>query len=236
MARCPFATWMPVPNHAGGRPGYYGFAVHVQAGNGSCYPEFDNPASQVSSHFWISQGGALQQYVDTGLMAWAEEAGNGYYISCEFEGEPSEAMTAQQMATGGRLLAWCSQSDGFPLVAVDHGGHGVTTHCHYPSGEPDPAWGDHTCPGPGPRLAQIPALITAAGPQPAFLENHMPQMYRNNQTGTPTFGAVFADLGGGVVKGVTGAEYPTFLALYGAPTELDEGAWQTLQAFLGSSS
>lgn len=157
----PVATYKEVPNHSGPRTQRLGFVVHVQVGDGSCYAEFDIPANAASSHFWISQQGAVEQYVDTDLIAWAEEAGNGAYISCEFEGFTPEDMTAQQMSAGEALAAWCSLVDGFPLVAVDHGGTGVTSHCHYPSGQPDPAWGDHSCPGPI-RLAQIPALIAGA--------------------------------------------------------------------------
>jgi hypothetical protein len=155
------AVYKPVVNHSGARTGRLGFVVHVQVGDGSCFAEFDRSSSQASSHFWISKSGVVEQYVETDLVAWAEMAGNGSYLSCEFEGLTTEAMTAAQLAAGAALIAWCATQDGFPLVGADHGGTGVTTHCHYPSGVADPAWGDHSCPGPI-RLAQIPQLIAMA--------------------------------------------------------------------------
>lgn len=161
---CPFALYQPVKNESGPRSAKLGFVQHCEVGNGSCYEEFNNSASQASAHFQILKSGQLLQFVPIDRIAWAEMAGNGEYISCEFEGQITEPLTASQLAAGAKLIAWCAEQDGFPLVVCDHGGHGVTVHCHWqpPNYPSDPSWGNHSCPGPGPRLAQHLTLIQMA--------------------------------------------------------------------------
>jgi len=133
---------------------------------------FHRPGAQVSAHFGIGgpgdpnfTDGALVQWVDTDQVAYAQGAGNWAptsYVGFEVAGYPADPMTPAQVATLGKAIGWAAGVHGFPLVAVDHGGHGVTTHCHYPSGQADPAWGNHSCPGPGPRLGQMPQVLAAA--------------------------------------------------------------------------
>ena len=158
---CPLATWRPVPSHSGPMSAHLGLVVHVQVGSGSCFAEFDIPANQASSTFWIGVDGRLEQYVDTEVMAWTEMAGNGLYDSVETEGQPANPLTARQADMLAALMAWGHHVLGWPLVLVDHGGTGVTTHAHYPSGAPDPAWGGHPCPGPV-CAGQLPAIVAAA--------------------------------------------------------------------------
>jgi N-acetylmuramoyl-L-alanine amidase len=162
---CPFASYLPVGNHGPAMLAHQGLVLHVQQGNGSLYGYFNNPASQVSAHFWCSKTGALEQYVDTSVVAWAEAAGNSTYLSVETEGMDTEALTPQQVATVARLLAWAANGFGFPIIGpVAHGQRGFTPHCN-PNGTPDPGWGNHPCPGPI-RLAQMPEIVTAAQPPP----------------------------------------------------------------------
>lgn len=145
---------------------HLGLVLHVQQGTGSLWGYFNNPASQVSSHFWCSQSGVLEQYVDTNVTAWAEAAGNASYLSVETEGMDTEPLTAAQIATVARLLTWSAAQYGFPITGpVAHGQKGFTSHCN-PNGTPDPAWGNHPCPGPI-RLAQMDAILNAAASPPA---------------------------------------------------------------------
>lgn len=165
MAHCPLAAWRPVVNHGGQISGHLGLVLHVQQGTGSLQGYFNNPASQVSAHFWCSRTGALEQYVDTDIEAWAEAAGNSHYLSVETEGFDNESLTAQQIATLAGLLNWASGYYGFPVRGpVAHGQSGFTPHCN-PDGSPDPAWGNHPCPGPI-RLGQMGAILAATHPQP----------------------------------------------------------------------
>lgn len=158
----PPAKWLPVRNHGWGRPATVGLVVHVAEGNGSLFGWFDDPASQVSSHFWVSKAGAVEQYVDTQDTAWAQAAGNLEYLSVETEGFDTEPLTAAQGAALALLIGWCHQTFGIPLTMVDHGGRGITTHAFWPSGLPDPAWGGHPCPGKL-RAGQLPTIVAAAG-------------------------------------------------------------------------
>ena len=158
---CPFASWLPVQNHGGQMAAHLGLVLHEQEGDGSLYGYFNNPASNVSSHFWVSKTGALEQYLDTNVVSWAQEAGNETYLSVETEGFQTEPLTSAQVFTVARLLAWSAQLYNFPIVGpVPHGEPGFTPHCN-PNGSPDPAWGDHPCPG-SLRLAQMPGVAYIA--------------------------------------------------------------------------
>jgi N-acetylmuramoyl-L-alanine amidase len=159
---CPFADYRPIPCNTGGPMAEnIGLVVHVQVGTGSLFGWFSNPAAEVSAHFWIDLDGTLEQYVEAGTTAWAEVEGNSSYLSVETCGFPEDPLTDEQCATLAKLIAWGHESYGWPLELVNHGGHGVTTHSFYPSGLPDPAYGDHPCPGLI-RLAQLPSVLAAA--------------------------------------------------------------------------
>jgi N-acetylmuramoyl-L-alanine amidase len=182
--RCPFADWKPVGNHGGLMRSHRGLVVHVQEGNGSLAGYFNNPASQVSAHFWAAKDGRLEQYVDSDSVAWAQAGGNPDYLSVETEGFAREFLTEQQIATLGRLLAWVHASYGVPLVGpVRHGQSGLTTHSQ-PDGIPDPLWGNHPCPGTR-RLGQLALVLAAAGsePQPAPRAQGRNMIAHDNVTG-----------------------------------------------------
>jgi N-acetylmuramoyl-L-alanine amidase len=165
MAICPFAVWRPVAAHGGPILGVLGVVEHVTAGEGDPYNEFANPANQVSSHFGLGNGqggmadGLIEQYVDTANQSWAQSAGNGTYLSVETEGVPGDPLTAAQVASFGRIMAWAAQTHGVPLVVTDTPGQrGLIGH-----GDGGQAWGGHLgCPGPA-RLAQRPVILAVAG-------------------------------------------------------------------------
>lgn len=161
MAICPFANYRPVVNHGGPVTAHWGMVVHVQQGNGSTYFQDNSPATEVSDTFWVGLDGTLEQHLDTDLAGWTQEAGNYYYAGVEFEGFATAAMTPAQITTAGRLFAWGHTTHGWPLQLCDHGGQGLTTHAHYPSGDPDAAWGGHPCPG-ALRAPQLPTILVAA--------------------------------------------------------------------------
>lgn len=163
---CPFANYLPISTNTGGPMAQnIGLVVHVQVGDNSLYGWFNNPNAQVSAHFWVSKTGTLEQYVPCDVEAWAEVDGNSSYLSVETEGYPTEPLTLPQMTTLARLIGWGNTAFGWPLALVDHGGRGITTHAHYPSGVPDPAWGDHACPGTL-RSEQLPAVLSLATQPP----------------------------------------------------------------------
>jgi N-acetylmuramoyl-L-alanine amidase len=164
MATCPFATQKPVTSHGGPIEHYLGVVIHVTAGEGDPYNEFANPANQVSSHFGIGNGqggmpdGEIEQYVDTANQSWAQVAGNAEYISIETEGEPSDPLTAFQVAAFAKLYRWLADTHAVPYVLTDEPGQrGFITH-----GDGGAAWGGHLgCPGDL-RKAQRAAILAAA--------------------------------------------------------------------------
>ena len=173
---------VPASNYAQGAPEKIGVAVHVIEGTAdSAIAEFLNPGIELSAHFVVSgpgdpyPDGTVFQLLDTDLCAYAQEAGNyppTAYVAIEFSGKVATAMSTAQVASGACIVAALAPHHGFPIVGeVPHGEPGVTTHCN-PDGTPDPAWGDHPCPGPL-RLAQIPVLVSTAralaAPAPAPL-------------------------------------------------------------------
>lgn len=116
MARYPGATWRPLS--AGFLPGKRLIAhnrvnIHAQAGRGSLFGYY-NRSGRVSSHFWISQAGAVEQYVDTDYQAEADRDGNDATISIEHEGSGAEPMTGPQLAASIALIAWLCDTHGIP--------------------------------------------------------------------------------------------------------------------------
>jgi hypothetical protein len=162
---------VPASNFAPGGLPKIGVVVHVIVGSGvSAISEFQTDGAQLSAHFVVCGPGEPYpdgkgfQMLDTDLVAYAQMGGNWpptAYIAIEFAGQPTNAMTDAQLHTGAQILAWASQTHGILLRGpVSHGTPGITTHCN-PDGSPDPAWGNHPCPGPI-RLAQVPQMIALA--------------------------------------------------------------------------
>lgn len=170
MARCPFAAWRgPADSNyrVGGvvRP-VYGVVMHVIVGSlAAADSVFHRSGYGASAHFGIGKDGTTFQWVDTDDRAWAEGAGNPYWVSVETEGQPSEPLTNAQAAAFARLFVWVNQAHGpFPFAVTDSpNGRGLGTH-QMGGG----AWGGHACPG-GPRAAQRQLVIDLArgsGPTP----------------------------------------------------------------------
>lgn len=140
----PPARYRPVRNRSGTmvRP-TRGLIPHVQVGRGSLYGWFDNAASKVSSHLWLSRSGEFEQYVPFDQKAWCQGAGNPYWISCECEGFPSEDYTPIQVTRLAELYAWGVREFGWRLEITDSpDGYGLGTHRMGGA-----AWGGHACPG-----------------------------------------------------------------------------------------
>jgi hypothetical protein len=162
MARLTNARWRgPVPNiNAGGmkRP-FKGLVLHIQQGTEvGTDATFKDPTTQVSAHFGNPKSGALDQWVDTDDVAWAEVAGNTTWISIENEGNSGDVLTASQLANVALLLAWLNLTESVPLQTADSPDDtGLGYH-----GMGGAAWGGHTnCPGQ-PIVDQRDAIVAAA--------------------------------------------------------------------------
>jgi N-acetyl-anhydromuramyl-L-alanine amidase AmpD len=80
----PNVVWIGSPNHYTGRAGWpvVALVIHTMAGTlEGCDSWFQNPASQVSSHYGIGLGGEQHQYVKLSDGSWANgilEPGNDW--------------------------------------------------------------------------------------------------------------------------------------------------------------
>lgn len=166
------ATWVgPTPNKtAGGTVECRGCVVHIASGSYDGTIAWQrNPASQVSSHFIIARDGRIAQMVDTADKAWTQKAGNGHWISLEFEGrvpgDPGyvkglESLTAVQIEAGAKLFARCHAEAGVPLqLATSPSGRGLGHHSM--GAESGVDWGHSSCPG-SVMKAQKPAILARA--------------------------------------------------------------------------
>lgn len=127
MPRFDCAQWRPISaNTGGGLSPNLGLILHHQAGSGSLYSFFNNPAAKVSAHFWVSRGGAIEQYVDTSVVAWHGRDLNGRYVGVETEGCGSaphaEAMPEAMVAALARLYAEGARRHGWKNALANSNG------------------------------------------------------------------------------------------------------------------
>ncbi|MEO3977696.1 N-acetylmuramoyl-L-alanine amidase [Streptomyces sp. CAU 1734] len=128
----------------GGRAGQRGLILHVQEGEGSLFERFSNPATETSSHFWVSQAGEIEQYVSVHDRSWTQRAGNLEWVSIETSGFTGKPLTGPQVDSVARVFAWGAREHGWPLTVTDSPqGRGLGTHSMGGG-----AWGGHACPGP----------------------------------------------------------------------------------------
>jgi peptidoglycan hydrolase-like protein with peptidoglycan-binding domain len=148
VARFHAATWEGdnLPNKTKGRMlAHHGLVVHADAVDNIDADNnwFHNPKAEASAHFGIRNDGEIVQWVDTDDTAWAEVAGNHYWLSVEFESK-GEPLTQAQIESGAKLFAWLWHLYRFTLqVTSDVTAEGLI---HHSAGGAD--WGGHTmCPG-----------------------------------------------------------------------------------------
>lgn len=154
--------------------------VHVMEGTlAGTDSWFMNPSAQVSAHFGVGKNGAVHQYVDTSLIAWAEANYNSVAISVEHEGNSGESLTPQQIAADQPLAQWLKKTSGIPLVMSTYAGW-----CGH--GQLGVEGGNHPdCPGQ-PILNQWPEVLNVAPPAPPT-----PKVRQNMQCTDPTTGGVW---------------------------------------------
>ena len=156
MAIYPGGLWRPIgTNQRDRRIGLTelkkgAICQHSAEGYGSLYRLFSDPDRNGSTHFWISKGGVVEQYVDTAKCAWGNgctssgsskstpeikawaQAGlcNDYTIaSIELEGVRGEPMNDAQAAAASALWKWLAATYGITLKKDDT----VYRHYHFNS-------------------------------------------------------------------------------------------------------
>lgn len=164
-ARIQYNTPWPCPNGTpgGGSSKMRGLIFHTMVGNlPGTIAVFNDPKYQASAFLGIDQAGLIHQFgpLLANWMAWAQEAGNPDWYSCEMadDGNTENPYTQEQITAGAQVAEVLSRVANFPLQVTDSvDGYGLGTHVMGGS-----AWGGHTCPGPGPRAGQRPAIIALA--------------------------------------------------------------------------
>ena len=172
MAFCPFAEQMLLPESAS-QPSIVPRLVilHSTAGRGSLY-NFFRTGSNLESHFWVSEDGAIEQYMDTNVRADANLEANSFAVSIETESTraATERWGPAQAAAIVRLVGWICDEHRIPKRLVPTwDGSGIGWHVQF--GAPGP-WTPvaKSCPGPA-RIIQarneiIPAVAKATPANP----------------------------------------------------------------------
>lgn len=166
MARCPFATWRPLPENATAKrikPTQYVLHSAVDSkGRTDLWRYFARDDVKVESHFWIYNDGTVEQFLDTEVMADCNRGANVRAVSVETEddGRPDTTLwTPAQIASLIRLGVWLHEAHGIPAVrCATPTSPGIGFHSMWgaPS-EWTPARGK-TCPGTV-RISQVPGII-----------------------------------------------------------------------------
>ena len=158
MSHYPGSTSRPVFSHGGPASSHMGLVVHITTNDFDPYGFFNNPNNQASSNYWVAADGAVSEYVDPDLSAWAQANGNGSFVSVETSGKPGTPMTDAQVTAVAALYAWGHATYGWPLQLTNSpntpglGWHGMG----------GAAWGGHfDCCGDA-RRAQLPTVLARA--------------------------------------------------------------------------
>ena len=157
MPHYPGSTSRPVPSHGGPASSHMGLVVHITTNDYDPYGFFSNPANQASSNYWVAADGAVSEYVNPDLSAWAQANGNGSFVSVETSGKVGTPMTDAQVTAVAALYAWGHATYGWPLQLTNNPNTPGLGY-HSMGGA---AWGGHPCPGDA-RRAQLPAVLARA--------------------------------------------------------------------------
>lgn len=157
MAWFSCATQKPIQHNTGGGLSPIGAVLHQAQGNGSLYGWFNNPAAQVSAHFWIAKDGRIEEYVSTNVVAWHGVALNAAYVGVETEGFAEEPLTDAQVTAFAAVMAEGHSVHGWPLVEANANGEPGLGYHRMPGSETSTA-----CPSDL-RLSTRPEILRRAG-------------------------------------------------------------------------
>jgi N-acetylmuramoyl-L-alanine amidase-like protein len=156
-------------NHGGMIRPLRGLVLHIQGGHeDGTFGTFNTAGSRRSAHFGNPKQGRLEQFVDTDDMAWAQVAGNPFWISVENEGFGGDSLTPSQLDNVATLLGWLHWNEQVPLkIAETPNDYGLGYHAMGKA-----AWGATGCPGKS-ILIQRPLILERAGfwrPEPTSID------------------------------------------------------------------
>jgi hypothetical protein len=163
MAWCPFATHKPLSeNHTQGSITPRAVILHTAVSSSNSLFDFFQNSSNLESHFYVTDSGAIEQYMDTRVQADANKNANGFAVSIETEdGREIRPWTDPQLAALIRLCIWICDTHSIPKVQIPTAnGSGIGWHVMF--GAPGP-WTPvaKVCPG-APRIAQTKTILIPA--------------------------------------------------------------------------
>ncbi len=179
------AQYKQSPHYSSGRSSYQYVLIHTMQGSyAGCISWFQNPASQVSSHYQVrSSDGQITQMVQHSNTAWHAQCYNSKSVGIEHEGfiaNPGQWYTDAMYTESAKLTRWIADRHGIPKTRAHIIGHAeVASPCNT---------GGHTDPGSGWNWTKYMNLVNGSTPTP----------------GTGTFiGAIYT--GGNAANRVAGA-------------------------------
>lgn len=168
MARYPGAAWRPLPE-AAKQPAMTATQIILHTavdapGPTSLYGYFARGDVVYESHFYVTNDGMVEQYVDTSHTADANRTANRRAVSIETEddGKPEQTpWSEKQLAALVKLVDWLCTTHGIPRAkVVAHDRPGIGWHSMFGAPSPWTPVEGKTCPGPV-RIRQMPHLIEA---------------------------------------------------------------------------
>lgn len=155
MAWCPFAVHKPLSeNHTQGAIVPRAVILHTAVSSSKSLFDFFQNRSDLESHFYVTEEGVIEQYMDTTRRADANKNANAFAVSIETEdGGQIRPWSEPQLAALIRLVAWICDTHGIPKRLIpDAYGSGIGWHVQF--GAPGP-WTPvaKACPG-APRIEQ----------------------------------------------------------------------------------
>jgi hypothetical protein len=192
VAWCPFAIHKPLSeNHTQGAIVPRAVILHTAVSASDSLFSFFQNNSNLESHFYVTEEGVVEQYMDTQIMADANKNANAFAVSIETEdGRQIKPWTPAQLAMLIRLVTWICDTHHIPKVQIPTAyGSGIGWHVMF--GAPGP-WTpvSKSCPGT-PRIAQtraelIPAVARGTQTKPIIPEEYVklatPEWLPNSQT------------------------------------------------------
>lgn len=159
------------PNRGGAMDGHRGVVCHIAEGtylgtiSWQMNPDqtYASGGTVTTCSTWIvgKQRGEIAQMVDTDEIAWCQRSGSRTWLSIEFAGYNTGALTEWQIEAAALILAAVHEHYGVPLqVAPDPSVRGLGHHSMDREwlGE---EWGHDDCPGPQ-IIAQKPQIVAQA--------------------------------------------------------------------------
>ena len=189
------------PHYTAGRSSYSYVLIHTMQGSyAGCISWFQNPSSQVSSHYQVrSSDGQVTQMVTHANTAWHAQCYNSKSIGIEHEGfvaNPGQWYTDAMYRESAKLTRWIADRHGIPKDRAHIIGHAeVPGPCNT---------GGHTDPGSGWNWSKYMGLVLGSTPTTPGTGVFIGAIYTGGVSTNRVAGAVVTVNGQTVTTGVDG--------------------------------